>query len=108
MSTLREVQNEARTWRARNFPDHTIDQQFMGMAEEMGEMAHALLKHEQGIREIDDEAVVDLVADAWADWVIFSMGILDKLGIDANDALITTWVRVKHRDWVGDPHRGGE
>jgi hypothetical protein len=80
----------------------------MGMVEEMGELAHVLLKHRQGIREIDDESVVGLVADAWADWVIFSFGILDKFNLDAQDMLATTWYKVKHRDWVADPAKGGE
>src|SRR3954471_12852618 len=106
--TLREIQVDSRKWRAFNFPDHTIEDQFMGMAEELGELGHALLKHKQGIRQVGDDTIAELVADAYADLNIFAFGVLDKLGIDATDALSTTWQRVRGRNWVDDPQKGGE
>ena len=108
MANLREIQNEHRDWIARNFPDQTPEQIFMGMAEELGEFAHARLKHQQGIRKINDGNVRDLMIDALCDLWIFSLSMFDFLGIDATDALTDTWDRVRRRDWVDDPERGGE
>jgi NTP pyrophosphatase (non-canonical NTP hydrolase) len=79
------------------------------MVEEMGELAHAMLKHEQGIRGLEDEVVArEKIADAWGDWLIFSMGLLDAYGMDAQNLLETTWARVKLRDFRKDPQTGGE
>jgi NTP pyrophosphatase (non-canonical NTP hydrolase) len=108
LASLREIQTEHAAWIRRNFPDQTPEQVFMGMAEELGEFAHARLKHQQGIREIDDGNVQELMIDALCDLWIFSLSMFDFLGIDATDALSMTWDRVKKRDWVDDPQKGGE
>lgn len=109
MDLLQRVQRESAHWRRVNFPAYTADQQFKGMVEEMGELAHATLKHEQGIRGLESEVVArEKIADAWADWLIFSFGFLDEYGMDAHNILETTWERVKLRDFRKDPQKGGE
>jgi len=77
----------------------------MGMVEEMGELAHHLLKSRQGIRggDVDHEAEI---RDACADLVIFTMGIASHKGFDLGRVVDETWDQVKRRDWVQYPVNG--
>jgi NTP pyrophosphatase (non-canonical NTP hydrolase) len=108
MSSIREMQAQHKEWQQHNFPDQTAMDAFMGMVEETGEMSHALLKHRQGIRDVDGESVMALVVDALADHFIFSLGFANLYGIDLQYAIESTWDRVRQRDWIADPSRGGE
>lgn len=47
---LTEFQNEVKAWTDKNFPDDHPHQPLLGIAEEVGELCHAHLKMEQGIR----------------------------------------------------------
>lgn len=61
-----DLQKQVGEWSRRNFPNNTPDNPFKGMVEELGELAHALLKKEQGIRgtpEEHDVAAKDAVGD---------------------------------------------
>jgi len=108
MPSLREMQKEHKVWMEHNFPDETYQQALMGMVEEMGELAHVVLKEEQGIRAIDGDNSFNLKCDALADLIIFSFGFCNLSNIDLQEALESTWDRVKKRDWIADPEKGGE
>jgi NTP pyrophosphatase (non-canonical NTP hydrolase) len=103
--SLRLIQVERDHWVAHNFPNDRIEDSFMGMVEEMGELAHHLLKSKQGIRggDVDHEAEI---RDACADLVIFMLGIASHKGFDLMDAILEAWDEVRHRDWIKYPKNG--
>lgn len=110
---LREFQKEHREWVDRNFPHQNYaqnrHQSFLGVVEEMGELAHVILKSEQGIRDgMATDETYELLVDGVGDLVIFLAGFCDTHGINLDYAVSTTWNKVKQRDWVADPQRGGE
>jgi len=102
---LRTVQGEHRYWLQHNFPNQTREQIMLGMTEELGEIAHHLLKRAQGIRGegVDHDAEI---RDGCADLVIFMMGLADLEGFGLMDAINEAWDKVKHRDWVLHPKDG--
>lgn len=68
-TTIEEFEAQHREWAKANFPDATAEDAWLGMVEEIGELAHALLKRRQGIKGMDDDvnfkaAVLDACADA--------------------------------------------
>jgi NTP pyrophosphatase (non-canonical NTP hydrolase) len=103
--TLRLVQAEHRVWIMQNFPGETKWQAFVGMAEELGEIAHHLLKREQGIRGEGVDHAAE-IRDGCADLVIFMMTLADNEGFDLMDAINEAWDQVKKRDWVSFPKNG--
>ncbi len=103
---LQTLQLEARAWRTRNFKDtSTAMHQTLGVCEEAGELAHAVLKMEQGIRG-DRTEHLEEAADAVADIVIYLTGVCDNLGLDFQRCVEETWSSVKQRDWVANPVDG--
>lgn len=121
---IREFQAEHKAWLERNFPgQHTYEnrhQAFLGVVEEVGELAHTVLKSEQKIREfmagdMDGGDTVDTtillratIADGVGDLVIFLAGFCDMYDLDLETCIEETWKRVRQRDWVADPTTGGE
>lgn len=103
---LSELQRERDLWVARNFPGDELVNSILGAMEELGELAHAFLKHKQGIREVSDGNVKDLIEDAVADCVIFLAGVATHTGFDYGEAVQRTWDKVKQRDWVNNPETG--
>lgn len=109
MSALRRMQGEHSEWQRRNFAESaTGANSYLGMVEEMGEMAHAMLKRNQGIRDIDDEKALDLIIDAHCDWIIFSFGLANDLGYDLESELERVWGKVRNRDWIANPANAHE
>jgi NTP pyrophosphatase (non-canonical NTP hydrolase) len=110
VGSLSTWQREHQTWQDRNFPDtQSAVLSFIGMVEEMGEIAHALLKHQQGIRGLSEAVTVnDKIVDGHCDLIIFSFGLANAIGYSLEPELKATWHKVKARDWVKDPERGGE
>lgn len=107
--TLSTVQRESGEWRRIAYPDHTIEEQALGVCEEAGELAHAVLKFKQGIRGYDLEKTRKEVSDAIGDIVIYACGVADKLGIDdVSRAVYEAWEHVRDRNIVAgsDPGLG--
>jgi NTP pyrophosphatase (non-canonical NTP hydrolase) len=106
MATLSALQTELNQWRHRNFPDtFTSQHQLMGVVEEVGELSHALLKQQQGIRgsyEEHDEAMKDAIADI----VIYLMGICSNKAWDLSELVMSTGESVLNRDWISFPQDG--
>lgn len=101
---IREVQHEHKEWSRRNFPAVTIKQQLLGIVEEVGELSHAVLKREQGIRL--PRGYNEAARDAIGDIVIFILGFCTSHNWDLEDIVQETWDEVKQRDWVKYPKTG--
>jgi NTP pyrophosphatase (non-canonical NTP hydrolase) len=93
------VQAEARAWRREAYPDTSgMMFQALGVAEETGELSHAVLKYKQGIRGYDRDKTRAEVADAIGDIYIYMCGVADELEIDVVDAITAAWEHVKERN----------
>ncbi len=98
-------QAELMAWQERNFgSDSTAKPEWcaLGMAEEVGELCHVLLKHKQGIREPGNMTCEECqreLADAIADVFIYGIQLCSTLGIDAEKALEETLAKVLRRVW---------
>ncbi len=95
--TLRELQEQQRPWVEHNFGDRPAYWPLLGAMEELGELAHAHLKEEQGIRTNEDH--VANAKDAVGDILIFLSDYCEARGFDLQEILETTWASVKQRDW---------
>ena len=91
-------------WQVRNFGSQGQDASFKGMVEELGELSHALLKHEQGIRGFDDPAKFkEAAGDAIADLLVYATQLATGLRLDIGVLLQETALEVMNRDWVANP-----
>lgn len=96
--TLARIQAEQGPWVKHNFGDRPAWMPVMGLAEEVGELSHAVLKREQGIRM--EEGHSEAIRDALADIIIFACDVASAEGFDLREALDETWGNVKQRDWA--------
>jgi NTP pyrophosphatase (non-canonical NTP hydrolase) len=103
--SLDVVQVEHRYWIEHNFPGETKHQAFLGMAEELGEISHHLLKREQSIRSEGVDHAAE-IRDGCADLIIFMMTLADNEGFLLLEAVNEAWEEVKQRDWIKYPHDG--
>jgi NTP pyrophosphatase (non-canonical NTP hydrolase) len=102
------MQDDHKKWLDKNFPFQMPHQPLLGLAEEVGELAHVHLKREQGIRHMGGDKGYDLACDALGDLFIYMLSYANSNHIDLEAAIVDTWGKVKQRDWVEDPHKGGE
>lgn len=77
----------------------------MGMSEELGELAHALLKRAQKIRGTH-AAHTSAAQDAIGDILVYILAMCEFQGWDASAILSETWSRVARRDWKRFPVDG--
>jgi len=103
--TFKRLQDEQRAWGEYNFGPLDADCAFLGMMEEMGEMAHALLKQKQKIRGTSEEHEAK-AKDAFADIMVFAMNFASAKGWDAQAVIENVWDEVKKRDWKRFPKNG--
>lgn len=104
METLDALQQTFAGWRERNFPTtyHRPELQALGVGEESGELQRAVLKREQGIRNITDSQIKKEIADV----VIFAMSVADCYGWLLSDILQEVSPSVLERDWIAYPASG--
>ncbi len=102
---LKKLQEEHKKWIEYNFPNATSDMQFKGVVEEVGELSHALLKREQGIRGSKEQHERD-IKDAIGDIIIFLSGLCIKENLSLEECVFDTWAEVKKRDWIENPETG--
>lgn len=102
--TLADLQEEHLEWQLHNFPDQTPHQGLLGVIEEVGELAHAHLKNEQGIRTNEDHKA-DAI-DAIGDIVIYLASYCNTNNISLHDAVYETWEQVRSRDWQKNKETG--
>lgn len=107
MLTLEQLQHDQRPWVSHNFPGREPYYPLLGVQEEVGELSHAFLKMKQGIRGTEAEHHAAMI-DAVGDIVIFLSDFCSANGIDFQEAVETTWAKVKQRDWRADPQEGGD
>jgi len=100
---LKELQKEVGQWSLHNFGTQASYRPLLGAVEELGELAHAHLKQEQGIRPSDHFADK---CDAIGDIIIYILDYCSKEGIDVEEELAVTWAKVKQRDWRQFPKNG--
>jgi NTP pyrophosphatase (non-canonical NTP hydrolase) len=107
-------QKELAEWQKKNFSkgetgncDDCAFRMLAGMIEELGELAHALLKNKQGIRGITEEQMKEQVGDAFGDVIVYGTQLLTCLGIDAEEATSKAIDEVLKRDWSKDKVTGG-
>lgn len=93
-------------WADRNFrrldPDVDAVATTLGMVEEAGEVARAVLKRHQRIRGTSEEWIAEATKEV-GDVVIKLADICYVLGIDFTEAVARRWERVRERDFVADP-----
>jgi len=100
-----KLQQEVGEWSRKNFPNNTPNNPFLGMVEEVGELAHALLKADQGIRGTaaeHEEAAMDAVGDI----LVFMADFCERKGWSMQEIIEEVWDRVKHRDWTKNKKDG--
>jgi len=102
-------QKELARWQERNFGNVTSEKLALGMAEEVGELCHYILKRMQKIREaVDGQGVQEQIADAFADTVIFGINLMSSEDLDAEKVLEKTIEDILRRDWVNNPREGAK
>lgn len=101
----RRLQTEVGLWATRNFGnDRDGKSILLGVMEEVGELSHAYLKREQGIRTNENHDAN--IEDAVADIVIYLADFCAVEGLDFQDAVEGTWAKVRLRDWKAHPEKG--
>jgi NTP pyrophosphatase (non-canonical NTP hydrolase) len=106
MLTFKQLQEEQRPWVLKNFGGGRPHHSLLGAMEELGELAHAHLKAEQGIRGSREEHL-EKAKDAVADVIIYLADYCSEMEFDLQDIVESTWAEVKTRDWIADPIAGG-
>jgi len=107
---LTDLQDKVGKWAARNFPADTSRGRLrcaLGVAEEAGELAHAVLKRDQGIRG-DESAHIAAAKDAIGDIVVYLMDLCSREEWDFGEIVAYTVDHVTKRDWIADPMSGTE
>jgi NTP pyrophosphatase (non-canonical NTP hydrolase) len=112
MLMLRKTQAEINEWSEHNFgevPNSQIPYRissFLGMVEELGEIAHSILKLTQGIRG-DKSKHIEAIEDGIADLMVFLLDFCGRNNMDAESLLERVWAKVKLRDWNKNKLTGG-
>jgi NTP pyrophosphatase (non-canonical NTP hydrolase) len=96
---LKTLQECIHQWSLRNFGEQPPAHQLLGAMEELGELAHAHLKEQQGIR-MDEDHVAN-AKDAVGDLFIYLCDYCARRGWDIEGIICDTWDQVSKRDWRG-------
>lgn len=103
------MQVEMFRWQTRNFGGAERFEIMAGITEEVGELAHVLLKNKQGIRGYDDPVKYRTEAsDAIGDAVMYMVQLCTILRLDFGTIVMRTAEKVQQRDWRADAEAGGE
>lgn len=108
MKSITEIQKAVGEWADKNFPSEESRGRLrcaLGVAEESGELAHAVLKRDQGIRGTAKKHDAD-AKDAIGDIVIYLMDFCHRAGWDFESIVREIADEVLKRDWTKDPNRG--
>jgi len=103
---LSELQRAHKRWLSYNFPDQQPHDALLGLAEEVGELAHAHLKHQQGIRGMTDDEYQDKAGDAIGDIVIYLASYCNTNDFNLAWEVSRAWEEVSKRDWNKEPETG--
>ncbi len=105
---LSELQRGHSRWLEHNFPNQQPHDPLLGLVEEVGELAHAHLKHQQGIRGMTDEEYKKKAGDAIGDIVIYLASYCNTNDFNLALEVTTAWEGVRLRDWRKDPENAGK
>jgi NTP pyrophosphatase (non-canonical NTP hydrolase) len=106
LDSIREMQAAHKHWLDHNFPEQTSYHGLLGIAEEVGELSHAHLKGEQGIRHTASE-IHEMKKDALGDIFIFMLSYANSNDFDVAECIESTWENiVARRDWIENPSSG--
>lgn len=100
---LNKMQRELYDWDKKNFGGQPSYRSLLGATEEIGELAHAHLKEEQGIRESNYE---EDAKDAIGDTIIYLTNYCNARGFNLQGIIEETWNQVRQRDWIKYPKTG--
>ena len=105
MSKIDLMQAELYEWQKRNFGEHDDNalKCALGMAEEVGEVCHHVLKGTQKIRGGVNGINKKEVADGVGDVLIYGLQLLSTLDVDAAHEIELVIHNVLARDWVKNP-----
>ena len=110
-------QKELAEWQNKNFPRSRYEEmtksqlidmilviQFaLGMAEEVGEVCHHILKGVQAIRGGVNGFNINEIADSIVDSSIFGQQLLSRFGVDSESEIEKVTEKVLKRNWVDNP-----
>lgn len=102
---LQTFQAEVGEWSRRNFPNNLPHHPLLGVGEEVGELMHAHLKSDQGIRGTAEEHFLAKV-DAVGDIMIYLADYCERNGISMLNAVNFAWSEVRERDWKKNQQDG--
>jgi NTP pyrophosphatase (non-canonical NTP hydrolase) len=99
--TLDWLQARHAKWAWANFPDETPRDVFLGVVEEVGELAHSILKSHQSIRgtAADHKAAE---RDAIGDVFLYLLHYVELRGWNLADIALETMDLVHKRDWAAN------
>lgn len=97
VDVLERLQEEHGEWAARNGFDGTAEDALLVLVEEVGELARAQVKMNQGIRATDHEWIAKKCEEV-GDILISLAGYCNREGISMSAALTERWERVSTRD----------
>lgn len=106
---LEDLQDGVHLWTTKNFGPPASRNKLhpvLGVAEEAGELCHAALKMDQGIRGTTEEHL-EKMKDALGDIVIYMADVCNTYGFRLSDCIEETWEKVERRNWADDPKGGG-
>lgn len=103
--TLRQYQTEIADWAFGNFGPEPAMNQIVGLAEEVGELARAVLKKERGIRGSDGEWHEEIEKEI-GDVAISLLMVCNSVGVNFEEMLRERWEHVKARSVNHDPING--
>jgi len=106
---LENYRKELRSWQLKNFPKDSNAPEWMmvGAIEELGEIARAMLKFHQQIREFKDPEVAKrAISDGYADLNVYLLQVMSIYGIDPEEAMSQTFNHVLSRDWTKNTVNG--
>lgn len=95
---FKQIQREVKEWSKKNFGEGNPHRALLGVVEEVGELSHAHLKMEQGIRGSNLELFKEKV-DAVGDIVIYLADYCERNDINFEFAVSAAWREVQKRDW---------
>ncbi len=98
--TFHQIQSLSVSWSYKNFGNHygTGYRNLLGIVEEVGELSHAQLKGEQGIRHTPEE-ILQMKKDAIGDIIIFLCNYCDSQKLSLHECVNLAWNEIKDRNW---------
>ena len=105
MGDINNLQRDHDDWVTHNFPNQERWEPLLGLAEEVGELSHAVLKRHRGIRG-DATQLTEKEFDAIGDIFIYLMSFCNASGYNLEECVEVVWEEVSSRNWVAYPKDG--